>query len=648
MAQSKSKGCQRKVSDDVTSLDSWSELTSDNTGKSPDDRKTKEKELVLNVNKLSTIPEPPVPKLRRVKLNKSGVNRLSDGQKSDQSVFCYLPGSPGVNDPSPVPPVVKGAQFFDSKTFDGHNLESDMYLRDDLPTTSQSGPSSLLENHHTDICNCNYCLEKTSGHKSLPLLHSHNESDSMFGSLNSRNYLKKHSSTPYLQNIISKMKNKDNSDEEPESDQNEKVKDKILSVWNNVRYGWTLKSKTNFEKDSPLFLLGCCYHKRPDDEEPAPGERLESLPSMEMFKQDFQSRLWFTYRKGFPALPQTKFTTDCGWGCMLRSSQMMLGQAFICHFLGRKWRLHNQTKEQSTFYRQIVQWFGDTLSDQCPFSVHKLSEIGKLFGKQPGEWYGPSSVAYILRDAVFRAATSQPVLKDLCIYVAQDCTVYKQDIHDLCSQRPRNLTTSDSDDGEITQANKSSNSLTDISKQEWTRSVIILIPVRLGGEEFNTIYSSCIKNLMAEECCLGLIGGKPKHSLYFVGWQEDKLIYLDPHFCQDNVDILKRDFKIESFHCYSPRKVSLSKMDPSATVGFYCRTKEDFEKFVAHTEQMVLPSRGTGVYPMFVFNEGKGSDMIMQDLSISMERSIKIRHVIMDEDGRIRSSTVDSEEFVVL
>lgn len=28
--------------------------------------------------------------------------------------------------------------------------------------------------------------------------------------------------------------------------------------------GWTLKTKTNFEKDSPIFILGRCYHRRPD------------------------------------------------------------------------------------------------------------------------------------------------------------------------------------------------------------------------------------------------------------------------------------------------------------------------------------------------------------------------------------------------
>ena len=56
------------------------------------------------------------------------------------------------------------------------------------------------------------------------------------------------------------------------------------------------------------------------------------------------------------------------------------------------------------------------------------------------------------------------------------------------------------------------------SKQNW-KSVIILIPLRLGTEKLNTAYAHSLKLLLSTEYCIGIIGGRPKHSLYFVGFQ---------------------------------------------------------------------------------------------------------------------------------
>lgn len=57
---------------------------------------------------------------------------------------------------------------------------------------------------------------------------------------------------------------------------------------------------------------------------------------LDMIRRDIRSMLWFTYRKSFIPIGgcSSTFTSDKGWGCMLRCGQMVLAQALITLHLG--------------------------------------------------------------------------------------------------------------------------------------------------------------------------------------------------------------------------------------------------------------------------------------------------------------------------
>ncbi|XP_066516978.1 cysteine protease atg4da [Hoplias malabaricus] len=448
-------------------------------------------------------------------------------------------------------------------------------------------------------------------------------------------------------------------EESGEPDEVDRLKLKLMSAWNNVKYGWSVKTKTVFNKTSPLILMGQSYLLNSEDE-------------VERFRLAFGSRVWLTYRKEFPQLEGSSLTSDCGWGCMLRSGQMLLAQGLLTHLLPSDWRwldcpqltdvdfevlrprspsrtagisipsfssswgtggIQRQPPSVSTvdglkrtqsirsqlvrdpqaevLHRRVVSWFGD--QPAAPFGVHRLVELGRESGKKAGDWYGPSLVAHILRKAVSRSSEVQ----NLAVYVAQDCTVYKEDVMRLCDQ--------DSSSG-----------------SEW-KSVIILVPVRLGGETLNPSYIECVKNILRLDCCIGIIGGKPKHSLFFIGFQDEQLLYLDPHYCQPVVDVTQGIFSLESFHCNSPRKMNFSRMDPSCTIGFYARSKKDLESLCSAVS-VALTSKER--YPIFTFVEGRGQDYGLE--GYSAESTSTSTHIIPPSGLSLNAKRGSADEFVFL
>ncbi|ELV12252.1 Cysteine protease ATG4B, partial [Tupaia chinensis] len=236
------------------------------------------------------------------------------------------------------------------------------------------------------------------------------------------------------------------------------------------------------------------------------GRKYSVLTEKEEILSDVASRLWFTYRKNFPAIGGTGPTSDTGWGCMLRCGQMIFAQALVCRHLGRDWRWAQWTQQPDSYFN-VLNAFIDRKDSY--YSIHQIAQMGVGEGKSIGQWYGPNTVAQVLKKlAVFDTWSS------LAVHIAMDNTVVTGEIN------------------------------------------------------INEAYVETLKHCFMMPQSLGVIGGKPNSAHYFIGYVGDELIYLDPHTTQPAVELTDSCLvPDESFHCqHPPSRMSIRELDPSIAV----------------------------------------------------------------------------------
>lgn len=259
---------------------------------------------------------------------------------------------------------------------------------------------------------------------------------------------------------------------------------------------------------------------------------------------------------------------------MLRCGQMVLGQALIILHLGRDWQWSLETRNST--YLKILERFEDKRN--APFSIHQIALMGASEGKEVGQWFGPNTVAQVLKKLVVFDEWSS-----ITIHVALDNTLIVNDILKQC--RVEGGTTVEADGDAPLKA-----------PSQW-KPLLLLIPLRLGLSEINPIYINGLKTSFKIPQSLGVIGGKPTHALYFIGCVGNEVIYLDPHTTQKSGSVAKKleEEEIEmdaTYHCKFSGRIPIIEIDPSVALCFFCATEKDFKslcKFIQ--EELITPEK---------------------------------------------------------
>uniref|UniRef100_A0A1D1ZNK5 Cysteine protease n=1 Tax=Auxenochlorella protothecoides TaxID=3075 RepID=A0A1D1ZNK5_AUXPR len=333
--------------------------------------------------------------------------------------------------------------------------------------------------------------------------------------------------------------------------------------------------------DAPIWIMGQEYAASPELGQEEQEEVLRELVCC------FQSIIWMTYRSHFAPITvgDSHLRTDAGWGCTLRSGQMIMAQGLRRHLLGSDWRWPEESvASPPPGLASLLSLFHDLPQTSAPLSIHSLCEHGRACGVQAGRWLGPWVMAKSM-EAVAR--TSRPLL-DVGLTVAV--------LDEPGGAVPQLLISSHEDlwggpfGGEAAAGPEprpaGGGGPSSCAKRP---GLIMLVPLVLGLGKLNPRYIPQLQAVLTMPQSIGIVGGRPGSSLYFVGTQQDLLLYLDPHEVQEAAT---GDEHWRSYCGTTLRTLPFTAMDPSLALGFYVGSKEEYLGLCSALEQLESRSGG--------------------------------------------------------
>jgi len=384
------------------------------------------------------------------------------------------------------------------------------------------------------------------------------------------------------------------------------------------------------------------------------GKQYELPQDSEKLSDDIRSKLWITYRRNFPPIDENaRYTTDRGFGCMIRCGQMVLANALLNKNLGRDWRWSPQGLESNPdVYNRILRLFQD--KDESTYSIHNIVRVGQQEGKVVGEWFGPNTIAQALKRIACtqsQGSSINPTYQNeamISIDAALDNIVVVDEIKSKFMIENLSINLNNGRDP------TSSSNMPTFS--EWLPG-ILFIQLRLGLTKINPLYFEGLRKTFHLKNSLGIIGGRPNHALYLIGYIEDDIIYLDPHSTQQYVDFDSREAEANlsdcsaaidsSYHCVGPEKMPLDRLDPSLALCFYFHTEEDFDEWCEFSERLLIKSEKA---PMFEIAKSRppGWKLSTAETNQELHKSCPTNTNADRRNSKIKRACEEAEKFTSL
>ena len=259
------------------------------------------------------------------------------------------------------------------------------------------------------------------------------------------------------------------------------------------------------------------------------------------------NRLVFAcYRDGL----QGEFTNDVGWGCTIRSTQMLLANAI----------LQEKTDLSPVTAKVCNEIVKDNIHDdtnlESPFSIQNIVDCGISYGIVPKQWFTPSQGAKCISD-ISKKLRDDWLPFSIAVYGSQATGTF-------------------------------------------CYPALIMAPIRFGNDRLNSIYEPVIASMIQDKRFRGLICGKGNSSYFVCGIEkkDNYVIYLDPHEMRTVSD---RNYMPSTFN-----HTSIEKLQPTMCVAFAAANETDLQSLVSSYPDVFLPLDQVADYDVSIVEDDDG------------------------------------------
>ena len=330
-------------------------------------------------------------------------------------------------------------------------------------------------------------------------------------------------------------------------------------------------------------------------------DKLQNQKEENILKKIQESFIYMSYRTGLvntSFLPGGKnnYTSDCGWGCMLRCCQMMLSRGLI-KMKKHQFKVSNSSNKKMDimkvrkeviflFYDKFIELTNIVNNEQIadiykkllkkkyevieiipPYSIYVLTLLGNCPNVFTSD-YKMISCFLKINKILFNDYIRMIYFKNAYIKLIK---IFKT----FCKK----IENGKEKEKEIPKENiieyKS-------DKYVFDKGGLIFISLRLGLHKIEKNYLEMVPKLFNNlHNNIGFVSGKKKRAFYFIGMKGDKLIFADPHF---NQNIEQDENNFPTYTVNELFKATIKELSSELTVGVAIFSKEEFDQFFLDLE----------------------------------------------------------------